>query len=391
MKKSGPKSSRIPVYRDTGFILDSPSEMSDAFRMENENSRTPHHYIYSRYRNPTVVAAEEEVMKTEGSEWALLTQSGMAAIDVALSIFQRGGKSNRWLFSSEIYGGTIYYIESVLRARRGIDTPMIEPVDGRISAEILKAELDRVKPDLFFFETISNPLLIVADAQQLIELCKERDIPVIVDNTFATPYLCKPLEMGADIVVHSATKYLSGHGNLTAGVICGNNRELMAEAIEYRKHTGHMISADDAYRFHTQLQTFPLRFPVQCSNASGLAALLDKSPHTEAVWYPGLRGHVTHQTATKTFEGRGFGAMVTFSLTGKDENDKKKRRDIFLEAVSDTIKLVPTLGDPHTIMMPVEPVWGHKYPDHGMIRVSVGFESWNHLKGCVERGLTALH
>src|SRR5664279_3364591 len=121
MKRKEINSSRMPVYRDAGFELYDAKTTADAFRKETEHSRNPDLYIYSRYRNPTVVSAEEEIMKLEGSEWALLTQSGMSAIDTALSVFQTGKSLKPWLFFTEIYGGTISFVESVLKNRRGLD------------------------------------------------------------------------------------------------------------------------------------------------------------------------------------------------------------------------------------------------------------------------------
>jgi cystathionine beta-lyase/cystathionine gamma-synthase len=130
-----------------------------------------------------------------------------------------------------------------------------------------------------------------------------------------------------------------------------------------------------------------LRFPQQCSNASKLALILDRSEFTERVWYPGLSIHDTHSVAKKLFQGAGYGAMVTFSFAGHTPEEKRRRRDLFIELVKDKIHLVPTLGDPHTMLMPVEPVWGHKYPDPGMIRVSVGFEPFGELSDTVNSAL----
>jgi cystathionine beta-lyase/cystathionine gamma-synthase len=230
-------------------------------------------------------------------------------------------------------------------------------------------------------------MLIVADVSDIVKITKKNSAKVIIDNTFATPWLYKPLNEGADIVIHSATKYFSGHGNITAGVICGNDDNIMRSAIEYRKFVGHMLSPDDAYRLQTQLKSFELRFSRQCDNASKLAGYLEKSPLIGKVWFPGLRNHVTHNIAEKIFKGRGFGAMITFDFNGKDNSEKKIRRDKFIELVSEEIKLIPTLGDPHTILMPVEAVWGTKYPEPGMIRLSVGFEDYAELEGTISVAL----
>lgn len=390
MKNKMINSARIPIFRDAGFELTDAETTSKAFAGETKNEHEPELYIYSRYRNPTVVAAEKEIMRLEGSKWALLTQSGMSAIDVAFSIFQVGNKVKPWLFFSEIYGGTISYSENVLRKRRGLDIKSFVPVNDKYDLRAFELSIKKLRPEIVYIESISNPMLIVPDAEAVIKIAKKCGAKIIVDNTFATPYLWKPLMSGADIVIHSATKYFSGHGNLTAGVLCGNNNAIMKAAIEYRKFAGHMISADDAYRLHTQIQTFNLRFRQQCFNASLVAEILGRSEKISKVWYPGLKGHTTHKEAVKLFGDKGFGGMVTFDFAGSNGAEKKKRRDRFIKAVSESIKLIPTLGDPHTILMPVEAVWVAKYPEPGMIRLSAGFENTDELVSTIMTALNSI-
>ena len=352
MKRKEVNSSRTPVYRDAGFELYDARTTAEAFKKETEHSREPDMYIYSRYRNPTVVSAEAEIMKLEGCKWALLTQSGMSAIDIALSVFQTGKVTKPWLFFSEIYGGTISFIESILRVRRGLDIQYFTPENGQYNLSEFEKLIAVMKPEVVYIESISNPMLIVADVAKIAEIAKKHGSRVIVDNTFATPLLYKPLEAGADIVIHSATKYFSGHGNITAGVVCGNDISIMQSAIEYRKFVGHTLSPDDAYRLQTQIQSFELRFSRQCSNAEKLAGFLCNLTVIKKVWFPGLKDHPTNQVAEKLFGNKGFGAMITFDFNGKDKEVQGSRRDRFIELVSDRIKLIPTLGDPHTILMP---------------------------------------
>ena len=387
MKKREINSVRTPVYRDAGFELPTAATTTGAFASETEHEREPDLYIYSRYRNPTVVAAEESLMALEGCEWALLAQSGMAAIDIALSIFQEAGRQSNWLFFSEIYGGTLSYISSVLQKRRGMEVSFFRPSSGRYDYSQLESALSNIRPDILYFETISNPLLMVAEGRRVIALGKKYGAKVLVDNTFATPLLWKPLDDGADLVIHSATKYLSGHGNLTAGVICGNDRALMQGAVEYRKFVGHMLSPDDAYRLQTQMASFELRFGHQCSNAMAVAEMLKSSDSVSSVLYPGLESHDTHRAATELTGGKGYGAMITFDLAGANPVEKRKNRDRFIAAIYPEIRLIPTLGDSHTILMPVEAVWGSKYPEPGMIRMSIGFEKQEELKEIIRRGL----
>jgi cystathionine beta-lyase/cystathionine gamma-synthase len=329
------------------------------------------------------------MMAIEGSEWALLAQSGMAAIDIALSIFQQAGRQGTWLFFSEIYGGTLSYLSSVVEKRRGMDVSFFRPANGRYDYGQLEKMIEEKRPDIIYFETVSNPLLIVAEGRRVIAMAKKQGTRVIVDNTFATPLLWRPLDDGADLVIHSATKYLSGHGNLTAGVICGNDMMLMQHAIEYRKLVGHMLSPDDAYRLQTQMASFEVRFTRQCENALAIASMLQSSGKADRVLYPGLETHDTHAAARDLTGGRGYGAMITFDLSGQTPEEKRNRRDRFIAAVRPEIRLIPSLGDYHTILMPVEAVWGAKYPEPGMIRLSVGFERGDLLEAVIMRGLEA--
>ncbi len=388
--KSKVNSSRIPVYRDAGFELHDAETMAEAFNKEKSNEWEPEFYIYSRFRNPTVIAAEEEIMKLEGSAWALLSQSGMSAVDIALSVFQDAKAVKPWLFFSEIYGGTISFAESVLGKKRGLDIQTFSPVDERYDVNDFESLMKKLNPQLVYFEAVSNPLLIVPDVREIIKICKSYGASIIVDNTFATPLLWKPLTDGADIVIHSATKYLSGHGNITAGVVCGNDTEIMKAAIEYRKFVGHMLSADDAYRLNTQVQTLKLRFKQQCLNALRIAEILKNSEHIGKVWYPGSESHPSHKEAVKLFGDKGFGGMITFDFAGGTGPLKRKRRDTFIKAVSDKIKVIPSLGDPRSIMMPVQSVWGAKYPEPGMIRLSAGFEDTDDLAGTISEALNSI-
>ncbi len=375
------RTKRLPIYRNAGFLFDTIGEAADVFAREEEYPQSADRFSYSRYGNPNVAETEEFLAEVEGAEWAVLTGSGMAAIDTALSVFQRGQDTGPWLFFSELYGGTNDYIENVLIQRRGIKVLRFHPEEGaeRYDLDRLESLLDRVEPSLVYFEPVTNPLLIVSDGGSVIEMAKEREIAAVVDNTFATSRLWRPLEHGADIVVHSATKYLGGHGNLTAGVVCGNDSRIRKDAMLYRKYVGNILSADDAYRLNTQARTFGLRFAAQCENASKLAAAMSGHPAVKRVRYPGLASHPTHREAARTFGGRGFGAMVNVDFKGG-----RTAADTFVEAASDTISYVPTLGDPTTIMLHVATVWGEeRFPYPGMVRISVGFEPYDELEAGV--------
>ncbi|NVO09488.1 MAG: PLP-dependent transferase [Bacteroidales bacterium] len=390
MKAKNVKSTRTPIYRDAGFLLEDIPTMKKAFVDEINHPHNPDLYIYSRYRNPNVVEAEEHLSKIEGAKWALLTQSGQAALDVALSIFQKSNKPNKWLFFTEIYGGTNSFIDKVLVARRGIEAIRFAPNGDSYSLDAFEKALIETKPEIVFFEALSNPMLIALDGDAVIRIAKKHGAIAIVDNTFATPLLWKPLASGADLVFQSVTKYLSGHGNLSAGAVMGNDPELLKLAIEYRKWVGHMLSPDDAYRLIDMLKTFELRFSRHCQNAFAIANYLNNHPIIEKVLYPGLESHPTHNEANRLFNGKGFGGMVTFDIKGSNPKEKAQRCDLFIHQVANSIALVPTLGDADTILMPVEPVWGDKYPFPGMIRLSVGIEDQKELIKVIGNALDTL-
>lgn len=364
---------RTPIFRDSGFWLKDIPTMKKAFADELNHPADPELYIYSRYRNPTVVETEEELARVEGSSWALLAQSGLSAIDIALSIFQTNVQPVKWLFFSEIYGGTNTFIDKVLIARRGFDIIRFSPTSDSYSISQFERLVELHKPAVVFLEAISNPMLIVADVPEIIKISKRFGAKVIVDNTFATPYIFKPLDFGADLVVHSATKYLAGHGNLSAGVVCGNDPDLLKQAIEYRKLVGHMLSPDDAYRLLDYLKSFHLRIAQHFSNAKLVAEFLSAHCAVEKVLYPSLPDHPTSSIAKRIFSN-GYGGIVTFDLKGDSFLQKQHNCNTFIQAVSESIHLVPTLGDADTILMPVEPVWGDKFPFPGMVRLSIGIE-----------------
>lgn len=385
--KKNINASHTPLYREAGFNLKNAELTQQAFAAELDHPHEPESYIYSRYRNPTTVAVEKQLMELENCEWVLLVETGMAAIDVAVSLFQKGKETRPSLFFHEIYGGTNSFIDTVLIKRRGMDIHRFYAQDGLYDFEELERMLKEIQPEFLYFEAVSNPMLIVADVKRIMDLAKQYNAKIIVDNTFGTPLLWKPLQDGADLVIHSATKYLSGHGNITAGVICGNDPELLKEALEYRKWAGHFISPDDAYRLGSQLKSFELRFQKHCDNALELARYLQAHPQIEEVLYPGLESHPTRKEAVALFGDKGFGGMITFDIKGDSPEDKRQKCKQFVAALENDIPLVPTLGEADTILLPVEPVWGAKYPLPGVIRLSVGIEKVEKLKGLIGKAL----
>lgn len=380
MKAHLPKTVRTPIFRDTAFHLPDSQSIKQAFDEEKEYPREPNLYIYSRYRNPTVANTETKIMALEGSKWSILSQSGLSAIDIALSVFQESECHRPWLFLSEIYGGTNQYIDEVLIRRRGINVHRFYPNGSSYDLNQLNAVFNDIRPKVVFFEALSNPMLIALDAQTLIQMAREYGAYVIVDNTFGTPYLWQPLANGAHMVIHSVTKYLAGHGTISAGVVSGNDRELEKKVLEYRKLVGHMLSPDDAARLSEQLETFELRVHKQFENAAILAQFLSGHPMIEQVLHPSLKEHPTHAFASQLFANKGYGAILTFDISGETLEIKRNRCNRLIDWLQHEIPLLPTLGDVRTSLMPIEPVWGEKFPYPGMVRLSVGIEDVNMLK-----------
>ena len=382
MKKTN--NSKVPLYREAGFLFDNLQDIEDIFLSEKQNPHEPEKYIYSRYRNPTVVACEKQIAEIEGSDWAILSASGMAAIDMAISIIP---DSKKMLFFSEIYGGTLSYMDFVLEDLRNVDFDIFYPEDNQFKLSKLEEILATNKYGLLYFEAVSNPFLIVSDGNAIIKMAKKYGVKVVIDNTFATPYLWKPLDFGADLVLHSVTKYLSGHGSITAGVVCGNDKKLLHRAIEYRKWTGAILSPDDASRISEQLETFAIRMQKQCDNALELAHYLENHPKISKVLYPGLEKDNSHTLAKQMFENKGYGAMISFEIAGKDDEDKKQRVIEYLKKSKDDIPIIPTLGETRTMQIPIYAVWKDRSPSPSYIRLSVGIENIELLKMRFDKAL----
>jgi len=262
-------------------------------------------YLYSRYGNPTVKAAEEKIAALEGAEAAVLTASGMSAELIAALTACKAG--DEILSMLDIYGGTVKLFEDVL-ARCGITTRFIPYRD------LGKAEsYFNSKTRMLFLETPTNPTLRCADIAALSAIAHRHNACVVVDNTFATPILQKPLALGADIVMHSATKYLGGHSDVTAGVLSGS-RKWIERAHELMVLTGGCLDPGCAYLLLRGLKTLHLRVERACSNAAAIADALQQHPKVSHVYYPGLPGHADYELAT--LQMKDYGMMVSFELRG---------------------------------------------------------------------------
>lgn len=294
-----------PVWRTAAFAFDSAAEYADVL-----GDRAPG-YSYSRIDNPTVDAFAMAVAELEGAgiERPTMGQafaSGMAAVSgVFLTELSQG---DHVVASAAVYGGTYGLLTTVL-ARFGVDVDFVDTGD----LDAVRAAL-RPRTRIVYVETLANPTMAVADLPALAAVAHDAGALFVVDSTFATPVVCRPLEHGADLVLHSATKYIGGHSDVTGGVVVGA-RELIEALRAVRIDTGGSLSPDDAFLLRRGLQTLPLRVRRQNDSAMTFAATIVRHPRVAAVEYPGLPEHPGHETARALFdagpEGTRFGAVVT--------------------------------------------------------------------------------
>jgi cystathionine beta-lyase/cystathionine gamma-synthase len=291
-----------PIAQTSVFVIPSLDEL----RRYAEGDRD--FYLYSRYGNPTVKAAEDKIAALEGADAAVITSSGMSAtLIAALAACKAGDEIVSML---DIYGGTLKQFENVLSGC-GIKTHFIPYQDLKNAARYFTP-----RTRMLFLETPTNPTLRCADIAALSAIAHRNKACVVVDNTFATPVLQKPLALGADIVMHSATKYLGGHSDLTAGVLAGP-KKWMDRAREMMVLTGGCLDPGCAYLLLRGLKTLHLRVERACRNAAAIATGLERHPKVTHVYYPGLAGHVAHELATRQMSD--YGMMVSFDLRGGEQ------------------------------------------------------------------------
>lgn len=287
------------VVNSAVFVLEGVEELR---RIKEKKSSA---YMYTRFANPTTRVAEEKIAALEGAEDCVVTASGMAAeMATVLAVCKAGDEIVSML---DVYGGTLALFEKVFD-KFGVKTRFVPYGDiDRIERYFSK------RTRMLFIETPTNPTLRCVDIARLAGLAKSRGVVVVVDNTFATPILQKPLALGADIVVHSATKYLGGHSDVTAGAVCGS-REWMAQVREMMKLSGACLDPSASYLLIRGLKTLQVRVERGCDNATVLAEVLREHPKVARVFYPGLLDHEGHEVAARQMKN--FGMMVSFDLKG---------------------------------------------------------------------------
>lgn len=351
----------VPVYQTTSYVFKDTEHAASLFALKEFGN------IYTRIMNPTADVVEQRMAALEGGVGALLVASGMAAEMIIFAILAKNGENI--ISSSSLYGGTQTLL-SVVLPRFGITTKFADIAKPGTFAELIDE-----KTKALYVETISNPSGEVADFEALASIAHDHDIPLVVDNTFATPYLCRPFDWGADIIAHSATKFIGGHGTSIGGIIVdsgkfpwdcgkfpdfvdpspgyhglrfwdtfGNMTFILKSRLEGLRPMGPAASPFNAFLFLQGLETLHLRMPRHSENALKVAEFLKEHPKISWVKYAGLPDHPSHQLARKYLKD-GFGSIFTFGVKGGIEAGKKLIEEV------DLISHLANVGDAKTLIL----------------------------------------
>jgi len=362
-----------PIYQTSTFLFDNTKELEDYQAGKSAKD------IYSRYGNPTIRAAEQKIAAVEGAEAAMLLSSGMAAISTALFGLLRAG--DELVTSAAIYGGTMHLIRDFLE-QFGVAV-RYEPIERFQNPSALLTD----KTTLVWFETPINPTLRCIDIAAVASACRATGVTTVIDSTFASPINQSPLALGIDLVMHSATKYLNGHSDITAGTLIGSEA-LITTLHPARKLLGGMLDPHAAAMVARGIKTLGVRMERHNANGMAVAAFLEAHPAVSRVYYPGLPSHPDFAIAQKQM--RGFGGMVTFDVkTGYAGASRFfDRIEVFKRAASlggiDSIVSLPVLTSQ----------WGYTDEElkaagvtRGMVRLSVGIEHIDDLIADLDQAL----
>ncbi len=366
----------MPIYQTSTFIFDSAEQGGRRFALEEDG------YIYTRLGNPTTTVLEDKIAALEEGEAAVATSSGMGAISSTLWTILKAG--DHIVTDKTLYGCTFALMCHGL-TRFGIDVTF---VDTSNLDEVKNAMRENTR--VVYLETPANPNLKIVDIEALAKLAHTNsNTLVIVDNTFATPYMQKPLTLGADIVVHSVTKYINGHGDVIAGLVITN--KALADQIRFvglKDMTGAVLGPQDAYYIIRGMKTFEIRMEKHCKNARRVVEFLNNHPKIEKVYYPGLETHPGYEIAKKQMKD--FGAMISFELKGGFEAGKTLLNSLKL------CSLAVSLGDTETLIQHPASMTHSPYTKDereaagitdGLVRLSVGLENVEDIIADLEQGL----
>jgi cystathionine beta-lyase/cystathionine gamma-synthase len=368
-----------PVYTAASYFYRDIETIDRIFAHEQEG------FAYQRYDNPTNAALEELVTELEGGHGSLACGSGMAALHVALTA-ALANRRKSILCAEAIYGATIRMLQNLFEPL-GVETAYADVFD----LKGLEQAIAERRPGCLLIETISNPLLRVADIPAIARLARAAGAAFIVDNTFATPMLVRPLELGADFSVHSATKYLAGHGDVLGGLIT-TGEEYFEPIRALSRSYGPVLGPFEAYLTMRGIKTFPLRFERQCANAARLAEWLKNHPAVERVYYPGDPAHPDAEVVARLLPEGLYGGMVSFEIRGADKSQVFR----FINSLK---MIVPatSLGDVHSMLLypvmsshrevPVEMREQRMGIRVNLVRLSAGIEDFDDIAADLDQAL----
>lgn len=363
-----------PIFPTSSYVFASAAEAAARFSGEQPGN------IYSRFTNPTVRTFEQRLAALEGAECCVATASGMSAITATIIGLLEAG--DHIVSSRSIFGTTTVLFNNFI-AKLGIETSFVELSD-------LSAWEQAIRPEtrLLFLETPSNPLTEIVDIQALAEIAHKHGCLLAVDNCFCTPALQQPISLGADIVIHSATKYIDGQGRCVGGAVCGTEDVVGDGVYGFLRTAGPTMSTFNAWVFLKGLETLKLRMQAHCANAYELAQWLEQQPEVKRVYYPGLESHPQHELAKR--QQQGFGGLLSFELHGGKEEGWR------LIDATKMLSITANLGDAKTtITHPATTTHGRLTPEQraeagisdGLIRVAVGLEDIEDIKTDLARGM----
>ena len=369
-----------PIYTAASYIYESMTQLDRVFGREEQGPS------YARYDNPTVTALQDLVNELEGGHGALACSSGMMALHLAV-LAALVDRPKRVVAGHVLYGATTHMLMTIFGAL-GVETTFVDVCD----LAAFEAAVSETKPGAVVVETITNPMLRVCAMDKIAAIARHAGAPLIVDNTFATPMLMKPLELGASMVVHSATKYLSGHGDVLGGVIV-SDQENFETLTTLSRTIGPNMSPFEAYLTLRGIKTLALRMEKQCANANRLAEWLAAHPRVERVHFPGDATHPDAASVQRLFPAGRTGAMVAFELKGAGKSE------IF--AFMEKLKMIvcaTSLGDVHTMVLyPAMASHRDLSPKHrerlgirdSLVRISTGIEAIEDIVADLDQALNA--
>ncbi|MDG4596148.1 MAG: O-succinylhomoserine sulfhydrylase [Candidatus Contendobacter sp.] len=365
-----------PIFLTSSFVFANAAEAAARFSTATGN-------IYSRFTNPTVRVFQERLAALEGGECCIATGSGMAAILATCMTLLKSG--DHIVCANAVFGTTVSLLNQYLN-KFGVATTYVPLSDLAAWEAAIRSETR-----LFYLETPSNPLMELADIRQLAELAHAHDILLVVDNCFCTPALQRPFELGADLVIHSATKYLDGQGRCVGGAVVGDRQRVGADIYGFLRTAGPTMSPFNAWVFLKGLETLHLRMRACSESALQLAGWLEAQPAVERVYYPGLPSHPQHELAKR--QQAAFGGIVSFEVRGG------RQAAWNLIDATRLLSITANLGDAKsTITHPATTTHGRLTPQEreragigeSLVRISVGLEEVTDIQRDLERGLRQL-